>query len=114
MLHLPFPDSAFDGVCSYYAIVHVPRVRHALILRELRRVLRPGGWALICLGAKDVPAWQDVALLGRPILFSHYDVNENLEMLAEQGLAIRWSYIVGADTAAAFLFALVQAEEDPA
>jgi SAM-dependent methyltransferase len=38
---LPFPDAAFDFVCSMGVVHHTPRPEAALA--EIRRVLRPGG-----------------------------------------------------------------------
>jgi len=51
-LHIPYPDSCFDAVISTYAYHHVPhRLRRATV-REMVRLLRPGGsWAvgdLVC------------------------------------------------------------------
>lgn len=42
---LPFADSEFDVVVSFETIEHVPD--YQLFLRELRRVLRPGGLAVL-------------------------------------------------------------------
>lgn len=56
---LPFPDSSFDAVVSYYAIIHVPRSEHAAVFAEVWRVLRPGGLALLCVGASDLPEDHD-------------------------------------------------------
>jgi demethylmenaquinone methyltransferase/2-methoxy-6-polyprenyl-1,4-benzoquinol methylase len=42
---LPFPDAAFDGVTIAFGIRNVPDFRAGL--REMRRVLRPGGRAVI-------------------------------------------------------------------
>ena len=44
---LPFEDGAFDAVLCSHVIEHV--ADEAAALRELRRVLRPGGWAAIML-----------------------------------------------------------------
>ncbi len=44
---LPFDDAAFDSVLCSHVLEHVPD--EAAALRELRRVLRPGGWAAIML-----------------------------------------------------------------
>ncbi|MBI5480982.1 MAG: class I SAM-dependent methyltransferase [Deltaproteobacteria bacterium] len=41
LLHLPFPDGAFDLVCSFKVLAHVERIEEALA--ELARVTRPGG-----------------------------------------------------------------------
>jgi len=56
-LHLPFPDNHFHAVVSTYAWHHVPRDRHAESVREMLRVLRPGGvWAVGDLAFTDAAA----------------------------------------------------------
>lgn len=42
---LPYPDAAFDLVISKYVFEHLERP--GLVMRELRRVLRPGGHLLV-------------------------------------------------------------------
>ncbi|HEU4587397.1 MAG TPA: methyltransferase domain-containing protein [Gemmatimonadales bacterium] len=44
LLSLPFPDASFDAILCYHVLEHVDDDRRAM--RQLRRVLRPGGWAL--------------------------------------------------------------------
>lgn len=44
---LPHPDNAFDIVLSSLAIHHIDADKRADALREMYRVLRPGGWLLI-------------------------------------------------------------------
>jgi SAM-dependent methyltransferase len=79
---LPFRAAVFDGICSYYAIIHIPRERHAAILSELRRALRTGGLALLCLGANDLPASHE-EYFGVEMFWSHFDAATNLRLLAD-------------------------------
>jgi SAM-dependent methyltransferase len=44
---LPFPDADFDVVIANHVLEHVPD--DAAALAEIRRVLRPGGWAMLAV-----------------------------------------------------------------
>ena len=45
IMDLPFADGSFDAVLCSHVLVHVEDDRRALA--EIRRVLRPGGWAIL-------------------------------------------------------------------
>jgi len=77
--------SSVDAVCSFYAIIHVPRAKHHAILRDVHRVLRPGGYTVLCLGAEDLPE-EFADFQGAPMYWSHFDTATYLRMLAEVGL----------------------------
>jgi len=47
MRTLPLPDNALAGITAFYCIIHIPRAEVIDVLRELRRVLQPGGLLLI-------------------------------------------------------------------
>ena len=51
---LPIADGAMDRVLANYVLFHVPDVPQAL--REIRRVLRPGGRAVLTTNASDSQA----------------------------------------------------------
>jgi SAM-dependent methyltransferase len=86
---LPFAAAGFDAVVSFYAVIHVPRAEHAAVFAEVWRVLRPGGAALLCLGASDLAADLDPeSWLGTPMFWSHFDAATNLTLLREAGFRV--------------------------
>jgi SAM-dependent methyltransferase len=51
---LPFPPAAFDLVLSLDVIVHFPRGREHRAMKELARVLSPGGLLVVRVSALDI------------------------------------------------------------
>jgi ubiquinone/menaquinone biosynthesis C-methylase UbiE len=110
MTQLDFPDNTFDGICSYYAIIHIPREEHQPLLANFHRMLKPGGLALLCLGAENLIDDIDENYLGARMYWSHYDSETYLKILNECGFIILWSKRV-ADAScegAGHLFVFVQ------
>jgi len=50
---LPFADNSFDAAVCGYGLMHVPDA--GKVLREIRRVMRPGSRAAISVWEKDTP-----------------------------------------------------------
>ena len=53
MTKLNVPDSTWAGIAAFYSIIHVPRAQVAAVLRELHRVLQPGGLLLLAFHLGD-------------------------------------------------------------
>jgi SAM-dependent methyltransferase len=86
---LPFPDAHFDRVISRYSAHHWHDVPAAL--RELRRVLKPGGQALLIdTAGGETPLLdthlQAVEILRDPSHIRDYSVREWLAFFREAGL----------------------------
>jgi SAM-dependent methyltransferase len=90
---LPFPDEHFDAVLSTLMLHHLPRAAREQCVREIRRVLKPGGRVL----AVDFGG----ATGGRKSLIEHFhrhgrvDVPDIVKLLSEAGLEIIESGPVG-------------------
>jgi len=55
-VRFPYPDASFDLVCAYAVLIHMPIPEVANYLRESRRVVRPGGTAIMSVFAVTDPA----------------------------------------------------------
>lgn len=111
MTQLDFPANSFDGICSYYAIIHIPREEHESLLKSFYRMLKPNGHALLCLGAENLIDDIDENYLGTRMYWSHYDADTYLKMLKDCGFSLVWSKFVGDesfDAGARHLFVFVQ------
>jgi ubiquinone/menaquinone biosynthesis C-methylase UbiE len=111
MTQLDFPENTFDGICSYYAIIHIPREEHEALLKNFYRTLKPGGHTLLCLGAEHLIDDIDENYLGTRMYWSHYDSETYLRMLKDCGFSMIWSKYVGdesSDEGAGHLFVFVQ------
>jgi ubiquinone/menaquinone biosynthesis C-methylase UbiE len=106
---LPFPAATVDAICSYYALIHIPRHEHRAILSSFHRLLRPNGMIFLCMGVNDVAHDID-SFLGTPMYWSHFDAQTNMEMITEEGFKILWDGRVADDTCpgSSHLFVLAQ------
>ncbi len=86
MATVELPADHFAGIISCYALIHVPVEEHRDIYGRIRRWLRPGGHALLIVGAQE---WTGVEeYLGAPMHWSHTDTATNLRWIAEAGLEV--------------------------
>jgi ubiquinone/menaquinone biosynthesis C-methylase UbiE len=81
---LPFPDAHFDAVLSTLMLHHLPVKARQACVREIRRVLRPGGRILAVDFGK--PARESRGLLAHLHRHGHVKLEDMTAMLSEAGL----------------------------
>lgn len=109
MTTLTYPDGYFDGIISYYAIPHVPREEHKGLMDNFYRMLREGGYALLCFGTDDDPGAVIDGFFGVKMYWSSFDAGTNVEMMKEAGFHVTWLKFIFDDlTEEQHIFVLAQ------
>ncbi len=90
MLALDLPDASLGGIAAFYAIVHFSREELLQAVREMRRVLQPGGVLLLAFHiGKEVKHVEE--MWGQPVSldFRYFDPPEVEEALRQAGFEIQ-------------------------
>lgn len=90
---LPYPDAHFDAVLSTLMLHHLPRAARQQALREVRRVLKPGGRVLVV--DFMTPARERTGLLARVHRHGHVDFRDVAALLHDAGFELVDSDAVG-------------------
>ena len=101
----------FDGICSFYAIIHVPRQDHESIFKQCWQLLKDDGLLCICIGANDLSldfdTWDS-----KPMYWSHFDQETSKLLVKHCGFKIIESEFIrdttGDDENCGHLFVLAQ------
>lgn len=88
MTEMDFAPASFDGVCAFYAIMHVPREEHAAMLGRIGTWLRPNGLFVASFSHSGSAGEIEADWLGAPMYFSGYDAETNRRLVTDAGLAI--------------------------
>ena len=99
MLALSLPDGSLGGIAAFYAIVHFTPGQAEQAFREMRRVLAPGGYALVTFHVEDLGAPRRMGahevrhvdeLFGVPVSldFVLHDADEIASRLRAAGLEV--------------------------
>ncbi len=90
---LPIPDDHFDAVLSTLMLHHLPRTAREQCVREIRRVLKPGGRVLaVDFGG---PTGDRRSFIDHFHRHGRVDVHDIVKLLSEAGLEIIESGSVG-------------------
>lgn len=90
---LPFADASFDAVSSTLMLHHLPRPAREQCVREMRRVLKPGGRVVIVDFASSPPRRR--GLFARFHRHGHVASDQILGMLGDAGFSVRDSGSLG-------------------
>ncbi len=110
--NLDWPLASLDAVVALYTFGHVPREELADLCARIASWLEPGGHLLATMGRENAPDSVEENWLGAPMFFSGFDVEMNLQLLAEAGLDVLEHEVVCQDEAeqgeACFLWVLAR------
>jgi ubiquinone/menaquinone biosynthesis C-methylase UbiE len=87
MRALPLPGSSLDGLWVSASFLHIPKRDGPAVLREFRRVLRPGGALYIGVKEGDEERWVEQRR-GHQRFFAFYQPEELDALLATHGFAV--------------------------
>ena len=90
MLALPFGAEILGGIAAFYSIIHMERDQVLLALREMCRVLCPGGWLLLAFHLGTGTLHED-QLWGYAVDFdaTMFSLPEVVQHAAQAGLVVK-------------------------
>lgn len=88
MIELAVQPGSLDAVVSFYALIHVPLTDQRVLLPRIRDWLRPGGYALVIVGAERWTGTENY--LGAAMFWDHADTGTYLRWLESAGLVPVW------------------------
>lgn len=96
VMELELPPESFHAVVSIYMFGHIPPDEQGELVERIAEWLRPGGWLLTTMGARDDdgPEMVEDDWLGAPMFFASFDEQTNRELLALTGLDVEDARVV--------------------
>ncbi len=88
MLRLGFSAASFDGAWSCASLLHLPKVEAPHALREIRRVLKPGGYLALSLQGGVSEGWERSDAYGVERFFARYSMADTIALLSTNGFKV--------------------------
>ena len=79
MRNLDYPDKTFDGVLAAYSLIHIPSIEISTVLREFKRVLKPGGHLMIIAQQGEADRIIDEPLMVSERMFINFFTKRRME-----------------------------------
>lgn len=90
MTRIHFPQRSFDGFWAAASLLHIPKAKIGGVLKNLYRILKPGGIGFISVKYKSKP-WEGLvedAYVGFQRFFSYYNEPALRKFLEKSGLKV--------------------------
>lgn len=89
MRALDLPDNSLAGIAAFYSLLHIPRSEVTEVLRELLRVLKPGGVLLAAFHIGDETLHRE-ELLGESVSldFAFFTPGEMARYMGDAGFSV--------------------------
>ncbi|MFH1471100.1 MAG: methyltransferase domain-containing protein [Candidatus Micrarchaeota archaeon] len=96
MTKMKFKPGSFDGAVSFYAMIHVPRQKHAKVYKNLHQMLKSDGIMLVNASGPDKEGLEGCArdYLGVPMFWSFYSPKRTLRIIKTAGFDVFWSSVL--------------------
>lgn len=88
LVSLPFGDSTFDAVWAYTSLLHIHKSEIGNSLKEIKRVLKPGGTFGLGMMEGDGEEYKVTSKVSEPRLFSYYSKAELEDLLRQFGFEV--------------------------
>jgi ubiquinone/menaquinone biosynthesis C-methylase UbiE len=91
MSDMDFSNDSFDGIVSFYAIIHLPKEKHESLFKKFHKILKSQGLMLITLGSSE---WEEIEeYYGVRMFWSHYGPEKSLELVKKAGFEIMYEEV---------------------
>jgi len=88
---LAFDAGSFDGILSYYSIIHTPKRYMPDIFNEFHRILKPGGTVLIAVKAGTTEGYvTDLLGIETELYFTFFTEEEIAQYLEQAGFQLEY------------------------
>jgi len=93
MTEVNFPVNSFDAIVSFYAIFHIPRVKHLTLLKKLNSMNDKTKW--LSANNNGSSDWEGIEdnFHEAKMFWSHYGREKNIELVKEVGFKLIYETI---------------------
>jgi ubiquinone/menaquinone biosynthesis C-methylase UbiE len=95
IMSIDFPAAHFNAVVAFYSIFHLPCEEHEELFRRIHRWLKPGGYLMATVSARNESGYTEDDFFGMEMYWSNYGLEKYKELLEKLGFDLLEVTIVG-------------------